>query len=87
MGIRAVENFDSTFELSDECRSTLTALLSSDTFCQQVIVKLNELCYMLRSRRIPAVCVSSMIVHATVRLPCMLIVPFAAQHPDPCRHL
>jgi hypothetical protein len=36
MGIRAVESFDSTFELSQECRSSLTALLSSDTFCQQV---------------------------------------------------
>ena len=36
MGIRAVENFDSAFELSQECRSSLTELLSTDTFCQQV---------------------------------------------------
>ena len=36
MGIRAVENFDSAFELSQECRSSLAELLSTETFCQQV---------------------------------------------------
>lgn len=36
MGIRAIENFDATFEISDDCRSTLTDLLSSEAFCQQV---------------------------------------------------
>jgi hypothetical protein len=36
MGIRAVDNFDSTFELSQDSRSSLVELLSTETFCQQV---------------------------------------------------
>ncbi|GMH32814.1 hypothetical protein BSKO_00648 [Bryopsis sp. KO-2023] len=36
MGIRAVENFDSSFELEDESEATLLTLLRSDIFANQV---------------------------------------------------
>eukprot|EP00897_Mesotaenium_endlicherianum_P001230 jgi/Mesen1/1134/ME000123S00304 len=35
-GIRAVESFDSSFELQPDAKETLVKLLSSDTFCNQV---------------------------------------------------
>lgn len=36
MGIRAVENFDTSFELQPQCEEILVKLLSSETFSQQV---------------------------------------------------
>eukprot|EP00898_Chlorokybus_atmophyticus_P004649 jgi/Chlat1/5185/Chrsp33S05167 len=39
MGIRAVENFDSTFELQEENKQILVGLLSSSTFCDQVALQ------------------------------------------------
>ena len=46
MGIKAIENFDAAFELSDECRDALTAFLSSEAFCKQVMRHMNasQLC-------------------------------------------
>lgn len=36
MGLRAVENFDTSFELNPEAREVLEFLLASDTFLDQV---------------------------------------------------